>query len=156
VRLARGERVSLPLLAERDDGGEEVLPGFGEPILEDAGADLGLAEGSLGWLVAAGQIGYLAGLAVAGLFAVVVETTVAYVAAASPPEERGRNIGAVTTTWAYSTAGWTAASLLGASYAALGLLIAVATRGTAARNSRKAAIHPAGAAEFAAPASSYP
>ncbi|MGW3497129.1 MFS transporter [Streptomyces sp. NPDC001020] len=38
----------------------------------------------------------LAGLGVAGLFAVVVQTTVAYTAAISPPHERGRNIGVVT------------------------------------------------------------
>jgi predicted MFS family arabinose efflux permease len=38
----------------------------------------------------------LAGLAAAGLFAVVVQTTVAYTAAMSLPEERGRAIGAVT------------------------------------------------------------
>ncbi|MFS0691468.1 MFS transporter [Streptomyces nitrosporeus] len=37
-----------------------------------------------------------AGLALAGMFAVVVQTTVAYVASASPPAERGRNIGVVT------------------------------------------------------------
>jgi len=36
------------------------------------------------------------GLAVAGLFAVVVQTTVAYTASLSPPAERGRNIGVVT------------------------------------------------------------
>ncbi|MFI7046873.1 MFS transporter [Streptosporangium sandarakinum] len=36
------------------------------------------------------------GLAVAGMFAVVVQTTVAYAASASPPAERGRNIGVVT------------------------------------------------------------
>lgn len=110
-----------------------------QPVLEVAGADLGLTRGALGWLVAAGQIGYLVGLivlvplgdlldrrrlivghllmsavavdvtavapngitaagglAVAGLFAVVVQITVAYIAATSPPEQRGRNIGAVT------------------------------------------------------------
>lgn len=110
-----------------------------QPILAMAGADLGLASGSLGVLVAAGQIGYLiglvllvplgdvlnrrrllighliltgvgaaivagapngvvavAGVAVAGLFAVVVQVTVAYVAAVSAPSERGRTIGAVT------------------------------------------------------------
>ncbi len=110
-----------------------------QPVLAGAGAELGLAPESLGWLVAAGQIGYLAGLvllvplgdtgnrrrliggqllltaagagiaagapnaavavvglAVAGLFAVVVQVTVAYVAAVSSPGERGRNIGAVT------------------------------------------------------------
>ncbi|GAA3598661.1 MFS transporter [Nonomuraea rosea] len=37
-----------------------------------------------------------AGLAVAGVFAVVVQTTVAYAASVSPPAERGRNIGVVT------------------------------------------------------------
>lgn len=110
-----------------------------QPVLEAAGNDLGLTGGTLGWLVAAGQIGYLAGLlllvplgdladrrrliavhllliavgtatvalapvtavaiaglAVAGLFAVVVQIAVAYAAAASPPGERGRNIGVVT------------------------------------------------------------
>ncbi|MEV6767492.1 MFS transporter [Nocardia sp. NPDC051030] len=110
-----------------------------QPVLEAAGRELGLASGSLGRLVAAGQIGYflglvllvplgdvvnrrrligvllsltaigamitalapngpvaVTGLAVAGLFAVVVQVTVAYVAAASAASERGRNIGAVT------------------------------------------------------------
>ncbi|MFE9579598.1 MFS transporter [Nocardia sp. NPDC006044] len=110
-----------------------------QPVLEAAGVGLGLARESLGWLVAAGQVGYFAGLvllvplgdvlnrrrliivhllltavgaaivavapngavavtglAVAGLFAVVVQVTVAYVAAVSAPDERGRNIGAVT------------------------------------------------------------
>ncbi|MFE9016302.1 MFS transporter [Streptomyces cyaneofuscatus] len=37
-----------------------------------------------------------AGLALAGMFAVVVQTTVAYAASVSPPAERGRNIGIVT------------------------------------------------------------
>lgn len=110
-----------------------------QPVLESAGADLGMSPQSSGLLVAAGQIGYfaglillvplgdvvnrrrligvllaltavgaaitaaapngvfaVAGLAIAGLFAVVVQVTVAYVAAASAPGERGRNIGAVT------------------------------------------------------------
>lgn len=110
-----------------------------QPVLERAGAELGLPSGSLGWLAAAGQIGYVAGLillvplgdildrrrlivghllltavgcgitaiatngfvavvglAIAGLFAVVVQLTVAYVAAISPSSDRGRNIGAVT------------------------------------------------------------
>ncbi|WP_371537193.1 MFS transporter [Streptomyces sp. NBC_00466] len=110
-----------------------------QPVLEAAGNDLGMAESTLGWLVAAGQLGYFAGLvllvplgdvlnrrtlivghliltgagatitclapsgviagaglAVAGLFAVVVQITVAYVAATSPEGERGRNIGTVT------------------------------------------------------------
>ncbi|MFD0886257.1 MFS transporter, partial [Streptosporangium algeriense] len=40
----------------------------------------------------------------------------------------GSALGAITTTWAYSVAGWPAASLFGAGYAALGLLIAVSTR----------------------------
>lgn len=38
----------------------------------------------------------LAGLATAGVFAVVVQIAVAHAASASPPAERGRNIGAVT------------------------------------------------------------
>ncbi|WP_143860730.1 MFS transporter, partial [Nocardia cerradoensis] len=38
----------------------------------------------------------VAGLAIAGLFAVVVQVTVAYAAAVSAPSERGRTIGAVT------------------------------------------------------------
>lgn len=110
-----------------------------QPVLEKAGAELDLAPESLGRLVAAGQIGYVAGLvllvplgdildrrrliighllltgtgaataavapngiiaaaglALAGVFAVVVQVTVAYVAAISAPHERGRNIGAVT------------------------------------------------------------
>ncbi|MEV0108861.1 MFS transporter [Nocardia sp. NPDC050799] len=110
-----------------------------QPVLEKAGAELGLTPESLGRLVAAGQIGYfaglvllvplgdildrrrlitghllltgagaataavapngiiaVAGLAMAGLFAVVVQITVAYIAAISAPHERGRNIGAVT------------------------------------------------------------
>jgi predicted MFS family arabinose efflux permease len=110
-----------------------------QPVLRAAGDDLGLAGSTLGWLVAAGQLGYFAGLvllvplgdvldrrtlivghlvltgvgatitslarggamaaaglAVAGLFAVVVQITVAYVAATSPAGERGRNIGTVT------------------------------------------------------------
>ncbi|MEW2407343.1 MFS transporter [Streptomyces griseoviridis] len=37
-----------------------------------------------------------AGLALAGMFAVVVQTTVAYAATVSPPAERGRTIGVVT------------------------------------------------------------
>ncbi|MFI6362360.1 MFS transporter [Nocardia sp. NPDC050630] len=110
-----------------------------QPVLAAAGTGLGLARESLGVLVAAGQIGYFAGLvllvplgdvlnrrrlitvhlvltaagaavaaaapdgavavtglAIAGLFAVVVQVIVAYTAAVSAPGERGRNIGAVT------------------------------------------------------------
>jgi predicted MFS family arabinose efflux permease len=110
-----------------------------QPVLAQIGSDLGVPDAGLGWIVAAGQLGYLAGLAVlvplgdmvdrrkliaghllltavgvviaatatrtwvllvglavAGLFAVVVQTTVAYAAALSAPEERGRNLGVVT------------------------------------------------------------
>ncbi|GAA2150711.1 MFS transporter [Actinomadura napierensis] len=110
-----------------------------QPVLSPMGRDLGVADGSLGWLVATGQLGYLAGLvllvplgdvldrrrliaahlalvaagtavtaaapaawaafsglAAAGAFAVVVQTTVAYTASISPPAERGRNLGIVT------------------------------------------------------------
>ncbi|UKD57650.1 MFS transporter [Amycolatopsis sp. FU40] len=110
-----------------------------QPVLAEIGADLGVPDASLGWIVAAGQLGYLAGLAalvplgdladrrkliaahllltavgagiaaaasqtwllltglaLAGLFAVVVQTTVAYAAALSTSEERGRTLGAVT------------------------------------------------------------
>ncbi|GII82314.1 MFS transporter [Sphaerisporangium siamense] len=110
-----------------------------QPVLAQIGSDLGVPQARLGWIVAAGQLGYLAGLAVlvplgdmmdrrklmaghllltaagtalaatatrtwvllvglvvAGLFAVVVQTTVAYAAALSSPEERGRDLGVVT------------------------------------------------------------
>ncbi|WP_410566582.1 MFS transporter [Amycolatopsis sp. cmx-4-61] len=110
-----------------------------QPALAGIGADLGVPASGLGWLVAAGQLGYLAGLALlvplgdlrdrrtliaghlvltaagalaaasatrlwvllaglglAGLFAVVVQTTVAYAAATAAPAERGRTLGAVT------------------------------------------------------------
>ncbi|QKV72637.1 MFS transporter [Amycolatopsis sp. Hca4] len=110
-----------------------------QPALAGIGADLDVPAADLGWIVAAGQLGYLAGLAllvplgdlrdrrrliaghlvltaagavvaaaatrlwvllaglaVAGLFAVVVQTTVAYAAASAAPGERGRTLGAVT------------------------------------------------------------
>ena len=110
-----------------------------QPVLAQIGSDLGVPDARLGWIVAAGQLGYLAGLAVlvplgdmvdrrklmaghllltamgavltatasrawelliglavAGLFAVVVQTTVAYAAALATPEERGRTLGVVT------------------------------------------------------------
>lgn len=110
-----------------------------QPVLAQIGGDMGIPEGDLGWIVTAGQLGYLAGLvvlvpfgdiidrrrligwhlllaavgvalaatapqtwllltglAVAGVFAVVVQTTVAYAAALCTPEERGRTIGVVT------------------------------------------------------------
>ncbi|WP_242888726.1 MFS transporter [Actinomadura litoris] len=111
----------------------------GQPVLAPMGRDLGVSVGSVGWFVAAGQLGYLAGLAllvplgdmldrrrliaghlalvavgmaitaaapgafaafaglaVAGVFAVVVQTAVAYTASVSPSAERGRNLGIVT------------------------------------------------------------
>ncbi|MDL4814247.1 MFS transporter [Actinomadura opuntiae] len=110
-----------------------------QPVLAPMGRDLGVSAELTGWIVAAGQVGYLAGLvllvplgdvvdrrrliaahlaltavgmtltasastawtafaglATAGVFAVVVQTTVAYAASVSPPAERGRNIGVVT------------------------------------------------------------
>ncbi|MGI6869586.1 MFS transporter [Amycolatopsis sp. 3B14] len=111
----------------------------GQPVLVQMGQDLGVARDSAGWLVAAAQLGYLAGLVLlvplgdmldrrrliathlglvaaglavtatapaawlafaglvlAGAFAVVVQTAVAFAAAISPPGERGRNLGVVT------------------------------------------------------------
>ncbi|GAA4023350.1 MFS transporter [Allokutzneria multivorans] len=111
----------------------------GQPVLGSMGHELGVARDSVGWFVAVGQLGYLAGLvllvplgdmldrrrliaahlgvvavglavaasasaawvafsglAVAGAFAVVVQTAVAYAAALSPPGERGRDLGVVT------------------------------------------------------------
>lgn len=111
----------------------------GQPVLGPMGRDLGVPAGSFGLLVAAGQLGYLAGLvllvplgdlldrrrliaahlalvaagtavtaaapaawaafaglAAAGVFAVVVQIAVAYAAAISAPAERGRNLGIVT------------------------------------------------------------
>ncbi|MFF3834808.1 MFS transporter [Streptomyces sp. NPDC002458] len=110
-----------------------------QPVLAQIGGDLGLPEADLGWIVTAGQLGYLiglallvplgdmfdrrkliagqlllaavgtaltsvaaqlwlllAGLALAGLFAVVVQTTVAFAADLSTAAERGRTLGAVT------------------------------------------------------------
>lgn len=110
-----------------------------QPVLGQIGRDLGVPESDLGWIVAAGQIGYLAGLAVlvplgdmldrrkliggqlflaavgmlvvavsptlwllliglgvTGLFAVVVQTTVAFSADLSTPGESGRTLGIVT------------------------------------------------------------
>ncbi|MGV0744892.1 MFS transporter [Mycolicibacterium sp. XJ870] len=111
----------------------------GQPVLGQMGSDLGVPADAVGWFVAVGQLGYLAGLvvlvplgdlldrrrliavhlvlvaaglavtaaapaawaafcglAVAGVFAVVVQTTVAYATSLSAPSERGRNIGIVT------------------------------------------------------------
>ncbi|WP_129265788.1 MULTISPECIES: MFS transporter [Streptomyces] len=110
-----------------------------QPVLAQIGGDLGLPEADLGWIVTAGQLGYLiglallvplgdmfdrrkliagqlllaavgtaltsvaaqlwlllAGLALAGLLAVVVQTTVAFAADLSTAAERGRTLGAVT------------------------------------------------------------
>ncbi|QXN94057.1 MFS transporter [Nocardia iowensis] len=60
--------------------GHLILTGVGAAIV--AGAPNGVVA--------------VVGLVVAGVFAVVVQVTVAYVAAISGPSERGRNIGAVT------------------------------------------------------------
>ncbi|MFV8175471.1 MFS transporter [Mycolicibacterium peregrinum] len=60
----------------------------GHLLLAAAGVALA-ATAAQTWLL-------LAGLAVAGLFAVVVQTTVAYAAAQSTPEQRGRTLGVVT------------------------------------------------------------
>ncbi|MFJ7206647.1 MFS transporter [Streptomyces sp. NPDC098789] len=112
-----------------------------QPVLEPMGRDLGVPAGLAGWIVATGQVGYLAGLlllvplgdvvdrrrliavhlsvtavgliltasatestawvafvglAVTGMFAVVVQIAVAHAASVSPPAERGRTIGVVT------------------------------------------------------------
>lgn len=110
-----------------------------QPITGEMGRELGVPSHALGWLVSAGQLGYVAGLVllvplgdmlnrkrliaahllavavgllavaaapgawialigvtVAGLFAVVVQTTVAYAAAESAPDQRGRTLGIVT------------------------------------------------------------
>lgn len=110
-----------------------------QPMLAQLEHDLGVPEAGLGWIVAAGQVGYLIGLALlvplgdmldrrrlivghlllaalgmgvaavapglgvlllgltaTGLFAVVVQTTVAFAADLSTPADRGRTLGAVT------------------------------------------------------------
>ncbi|KAF0845609.1 MFS transporter [Nocardia caishijiensis] len=135
TRLTRAQRVTLAVVCAAAVSTIYAI----QPVLAVAGAELGLSPQSSGVLIAAGQIGYFAGLillvplgdlmdrrrliggmltltsvgaaitalaptgvvavgglAVAGVFAVVVQVTVAYVAAVSAPGERGRNIGAVT------------------------------------------------------------
>ncbi len=110
-----------------------------QPVLVHMGADVGLPNADVGWIVTVGQLGYLvglallvpwgdvvdrrvlitahlvlagvgtalaavatsswllcAGLALAGLFAVVVQTAVAYAVALATPGERGRTLGTVT------------------------------------------------------------
>ncbi|GGP33027.1 MFS transporter [Streptomyces libani subsp. rufus] len=111
-----------------------------QTVLPPMADSLGVSARHAGWIVSAGQFGYLiglvllvplgdvvagrrrliavhltvtatglfvtaaapaawtafAGLALAGMFAVVVQTTVAYAATVSPPAERGRTIGVVT------------------------------------------------------------
>lgn len=110
-----------------------------QPVLAEMGRSLGVPEAASGWLVSAGQLGYLAGLVLlvplgdrydrrrlialqlalvavgvfvvtlapqavtafaalvfVGLFAVVVQTTVAFAADVSEPGERGRDLGFVT------------------------------------------------------------
>lgn len=54
------------------------------------------AVGLAATAVASSALVAFLGLALAGLFAVVVQTTVAFAASISPSEERGRNIGVVT------------------------------------------------------------
>ncbi|UOZ03649.1 MFS transporter [Amycolatopsis sp. WQ 127309] len=133
--MGRGTRLLLAIVCGVAVAGVYA----GQPVLGALGRDLGVPRDSVGWFVAAGQLGYLAGLvllvplgdlldrrrliaahlavvatglavtaiapvawvafaglAVAGLFAVVVQTAVAYAAALSPPGERGRNLGVVT------------------------------------------------------------
>jgi predicted MFS family arabinose efflux permease len=60
-------------------------------------AHLGLVAAGLA-VTAAAPVAWVAfgGLAIAGVFGVVVQTTVAYAASISPPGERGRNLGVVT------------------------------------------------------------
>lgn len=110
-----------------------------QPVLAQIGQSLGVTEANLGWIVTAGQLGYLVGLAAlvplgdlldrrrliaihlvlaavgmiaaafapnlatllislagTGLFAVVVQTTVAFAADLTVPAERGRTLGVVT------------------------------------------------------------
>ncbi|MFK4762118.1 MFS transporter [Microbacterium sp. ZW T5_45] len=110
-----------------------------QPVLGQIGRDLGIPDSDLGWIVAAGQIGYVVGLAVVvplgdlldrrrliaaqlllaaistlvvafsstswmlliglaamGLFAVAVQSAVAFAADLSTPNERGRTLGSVT------------------------------------------------------------
>ncbi|MFI9006839.1 MFS transporter [Actinosynnema sp. NPDC053489] len=133
--MGRGTRLVLAVVCAVAVAGVYA----GQPVLGPMGTDLGMARDSVGWLVAVGQLGYLAGLvllvplgdlldrralvaghlgvlavglavtavapvawvafgglAVTGLSAVVVQTAVAYAAALSPPHERGRNLGVVT------------------------------------------------------------
>ncbi|MGW5719992.1 MFS transporter [Amycolatopsis sp. NPDC003865] len=133
--MGRGSRLLLAVVCGVAVAGVYA----GQPVLGPMGDDLGVPRGSVGWFVAAGQLGYLAGLvllvplgdrldrrrliaahlgllaaglagtaaaplawvafgglAVAGLFAVVVQTAVAYAASISPPAERGRTLGVVT------------------------------------------------------------
>ncbi|SEF19891.1 Predicted arabinose efflux permease, MFS family [Amycolatopsis pretoriensis] len=133
--MGRGRRLLLAVVCGVAVAGVYA----GQPVLGPMGDDLGVPRDSVGWFVAVGQLGYLAGLvllvplgdrldrrrliavhlglvaaglavtaaapvawvafgglAVAGLFAVVVQTTVAYAASIAPPAERGRTLGVVT------------------------------------------------------------
>ncbi|UQS24504.1 MFS transporter [Amycolatopsis thermalba] len=135
ARVGRGTRLLLAVVCGVAVAGVYA----GQPVLGPMGHDLGVPRDSVGWLVAAGQLGYLAGLvllvplgdlldrrrliaahlglvaaglaitaaapvawmafgglALAGAFAVVVQTAVAYAAAISPAGERGRTLGVVT------------------------------------------------------------
>jgi predicted MFS family arabinose efflux permease len=135
VRITFGRRILLAMVCAVAVATIYVA----QPVLGEIGRDLGVPESDLGGIVAAGQVGYvvglavlvplgdmwdrrrligvqlllaaagmlvaafsrtpwmlLIGLAVTGLFAVVVQTTVAFAADLSTPAERGRTLGSVT------------------------------------------------------------
>ncbi|PRB02501.1 MFS transporter [Microbacterium sp. MYb64] len=135
MRITSGQRILLAVVC----GVAVATIYVAQPVLAQIGRDLGVPEPQVGWIVAAGQVGYLVGLAVlvplgdmrdrrrligmqlllaaagtlmaafsptwwmllvslavTGLFAVVVQTTVAFAADLSSPAERGRTLGTVT------------------------------------------------------------
>jgi predicted MFS family arabinose efflux permease len=63
----------------------------------------------------------------------------------------GSALGAITATWAYSAAGWPAVGVLGAAYAALGLLVATATRRFTVLPEARPRTHPVSRQGAAAP-----
>lgn len=83
-----GYLVGLALLVPLGDMFDRRKLIAGHLLLAAVGMALAAAAGHL-WLL-------LAGLALAGLFAVVVQTTVAFAADLSPAAERGRTLGTVT------------------------------------------------------------
>ncbi|WP_410659287.1 MFS transporter [Amycolatopsis sp. lyj-112] len=133
--MGRGTRLLLAVVC-----GVAVAAVYaGQPVLAEMGHDLDVPREAVGWFVAVGQLGYLAGLvllvplgdmldrrrliaahlglvaaglavtaaapvawvafgglAVAGVFAVVVQTAVAYTASIARPDRRGRDLGVVT------------------------------------------------------------